>query len=170
MMRGCSPKTAKPVAATTTRIPIKATVKGSLSFFSQVKNARVRKEFVLACAKFGTCWIKEKVGRIDLILVGDAKMTRLHREYMNLRGTTDVMTFDLSDSPQLIEGEIYICLPQAKRQAKVYRVPLYKEVARLAAHGVLHLAGFNDSTETERELMRTLEDQCLKAAERAHDR
>jgi probable rRNA maturation factor len=138
----------------------------TLTFFSEIPGARVRKTFVLACADCAMQRMRTQNSQANLILVRDAKMARFHREFMGLAGTTDVMSFDLSDSPRRIEGEIYICLDQARRQARFYRVPIYKEVARLAAHGILHLAGFDDATAKGRETMRKLEDKCLLAAER----
>ena len=103
-----------------------------------------------------------------MILIGDREMSRLHREYGGAPGTTDVLTFDLSDhSGGAVDGDIYISLDQARRQAQQYRQPLYKEVARLAVHGVLHLAGFEDRTEAGRAHMRRLEDRSLEAGRRA---
>jgi probable rRNA maturation factor len=140
--------------------------KQKLSLHSEIPGARVRRKFVLVCAQCGMRWMRAQAAQINLILIRDAKMSRLHRQFMGLAGTTDVMSFDLSDSPRRVEGEVYICLDQARRQARFYRVPIYKEVARLAAHGVLHLAGFDDATAKGRATMRKLEDKCLQAAER----
>jgi probable rRNA maturation factor len=94
-------------------------------------------------------------------------MARLHREYSGIGGTTDVLTFDLTEKDsRAIDGDIYICLDQARRQSSDLRIPLYREVARLAVHGVLHLAGYRDVSEAERERMRRLEDLALKAGDR----
>lgn len=95
-------------------------------------------------------------------------MARLHRTFLGIRGSTDVLAFDLTERQNgPLEGDVYICLDQARRQARAYRVPLYQEVGRLAAHGVLHLAGYRDRSEKERLQMRRLEDRCLQAAERS---
>jgi len=108
------------------------------------------------------------IGHLNVVLVGDREMSRLHREYSGISGTTDVLTFDLRDGRKsAVDGDIYISLDQARRQAKQYRQPLYKEVARLAIHGVLHLAGFDDRTEDGRTRMRRLEDRSLEAGARA---
>ena len=88
-------------------------------------------------------------------------MSKLHRQYSGVKGTTDVLTFDLTERGGVVEGDIYICLDQARRQAKEYHVPQYEEVARLAVHGVLHLAGYSDKTAAGRSKMRTLEDEAL---------
>ncbi len=147
--------------------PPRRRARGSVEFYSEIPRARVRKDYTLACATAALRRVPDSVGTIRLVLVGDRKMAALHRQFMNLRGTTDVLTFNLTDPGQPVEGEIYICLDQARRQAKDYRVPLYEEIARLAAHGVLHLAGYDDHTETGRTQMRRQEDAALRAGRAA---
>jgi len=130
-----------------------------------VPGIRVRRRFLLECARCASRRIRRRIALIHFILVGDREMSRLHRTYMGLHGATDVLSFDLSESSRSpVEGEIYIGVNQARRQAAFYRVPLYLETARLAAHGVLHLAGFHDDTPRRRERMHELEEQILRAA------
>ncbi len=140
---------------------------GVLEFHSLVPRARVRKDYLLACARCGARSLRGKIRQVNFVLVGDREMARLHRVYSGIRGTTDVLTFDLSDSQNVIEGDIYICLDQARRQAREYRVPLYLEMARLAVHGILHLGGYDDVSEAQRKLMRRLEDRALAAGVRS---
>ncbi|MCB9366143.1 MAG: rRNA maturation RNase YbeY [Calditrichaeota bacterium] len=147
--------------------PSRKRARGTLEFYSEIPQARVRKDFALACAGAAMRRIPASVNTIRLVLIGDRKMAKLHRDFLNIRGTTDVLTFTLSEPEEALEGEIYICLDQARRQAKHYRVPLYHEVARLAAHGVLHLAGFDDHSERERTEMRKHEDAALRAGRAA---
>lgn len=142
--------------------PPRRRARGSLEFYSEIPRARVRKDYALACANVAMRKVPHSVGTIRFVLVSDRKMAKLHREFLNLRGTTDVITFNLTDPGAPLEGEVYICLEQARRQAKEYRVPLYQEVARLAAHGVLHLAGLDDSTDSGRAQMRRHEDRALR--------
>jgi probable rRNA maturation factor len=137
---------------------------GLMIVHSTVPGARVRKEFLLACARHAARRFDTMTGEISFIIVGDREMARLHRGYSGIRGTTDVLTFDLSDPPRRrVDGDIYICLDQARRQAGEYGVPLYLEVARLAVHGVLHLAGYDDHSDRGRAEMRRLEDRTLNA-------
>ncbi|MCB1060899.1 MAG: rRNA maturation RNase YbeY [Calditrichaeota bacterium] len=143
--------------------PSRRRVRGKLEFYSEIPRARVRKDYAMACASVAMRKVLRPVGTIRFVLVNDRKMAKLHREFLNLRGTTDVITFNLTDPDAALEGEIYICLDQARRQAKEYRVPLYEEIARLAAHGVLHLAGLDDHTEHGRKQMRRAEDHALRA-------
>jgi len=147
---------------TTDQPPPRRRARGSVEFYSEIPRARVRKEYTLSCATAALRRVPDAVATIRLVLIGDRKMAALHRQFMNVRGTTDVLTFDLTDPGAPLEGEVYICLDQARRQAKEYRVPLYEEVARLAAHGVLHLAGYDDHSEKGRAMMRKQEDAALR--------
>lgn len=147
--------------------PPRRRARGSLEFYSEIPRARVRKQYALACARIAMRRIQRPVGEIRFVLVNDRKMAKLHRDFMNIPGTTDVITFNLTDPGARLDGEIYICLDQARRQARDYGVPLYQEIARLAAHGVLHLAGLDDMTLRQREVMRRLEDQALRLGGRA---
>ncbi len=149
------------------RPPSRRRAGGTLEVQSLIPRARVRKDFLTACARHSTRHIRSKIGQLNFVIVDDRYMSRLHRTYTGIRGTTDVLTFDLSDSREYVDGDIVICLDQARRQAKLYRVPLYEEVARLAVHGVLHLAGYKDSTPAERDKMHQLEDRSLMAGRRA---
>ena len=60
-----------------------------------------------------------------------------------------------------VEGEIYISLPRAKENAKIYEEPYEKEVARLIIHGCLHLLGYSDKTKNEKQIMTNLENVFL---------
>ena len=61
-----------------------------------------------------------------------------------------------------VEGEIYISMPTAKDNAKIYKQSYGKELARLVIHGSLHLLGIEDDTDEKKEKMIKLEDYFLK--------
>ena len=101
--------------------------------------------------------------RIGLAFVDDYLMKELNRRHRNKPSTTDVLSFGQalpagakgrSASRTLVRdvdgelevGDIVISGAQAARQARRRRHPLVREVAFLAAHGALHLLGFEDDT------------------------
>ncbi len=137
-----------------------------MEIHSTVPGVRIARQFVLACADAGSVHLRLPIGQINFVLVNDRRMSSLHRNYSGIPGTTDVLTFDLTDGDKQVDGDIYICLDQARRQARKYGVPLRDEVARLAVHGVLHLAGFDDHDEIGRKKMRMLEDRALEHGKR----
>ena len=95
---------------------------------------------------------------IEIGFVGDREMTRLNKTYMGRVGTTDVLSFPLTESskvaPESMEfvnppdgilrlGEIIISYPQARKQAQENNVLVDEEVSRLVQHGLLHLLGID---------------------------
>ena len=54
---------------------------------------------------------------------------------------------------KFVEGEIYISMPTAKENAKLYKQSYGKELARLVIHGSLHLLGVEDETVKKKEKM-----------------
>ena len=97
-------------------------------------------------------WTAEKDGcdiNIAVILTGRSRIHSLNRDYRGKDRPTDVLTFDLSDSPDETEGEIYISIPVAREQADHAGVSLEEELSRLLIHGLLHLAGHDHHTPAE---------------------
>ena len=64
-----------------------------------------------------------------------------------------------------MEGEVYISADTARNQAVEFGVTLTEEILRLAAHGALHLAGYNDATPEEKKIMSTLETKYMHAGQ-----
>lgn len=96
---------------------------------------------------------------LNIVLVSDDELLAMNRQYLSHDYFTDVISFTLEVEP--LEGEIYISVDRAREQAAEHRVPLYHEVMRLAIHGALHIVGYDDTTEDEREQMRSLENRYL---------
>ena len=96
---------------------------------------------------------------VTIIFVNDAEMSVLNEKYKNRSGSTDVLTFILSEKDsKKVEGEVYISLEKAQEQSHEYNVPLMEEVVRLVTHGLLHLAGrVHDSEETYNAMVKETE-------------
>ena len=99
---------------------------------------------------------------ITFIFASDELLAELKSEYFNKDHYTDVIAFRLNEyNEKLVEGEIYISLPRAKENAKIFEQPYAKEITRLIVHGCLHLIGFKDKTRVEKKIMTRLEDDIL---------
>jgi len=72
-----------------------------------------------------------------------------------------VIAFNLEDSNNSLDGEIYISIADVKENAKLFSQSFSQEFKRVIIHGSLHLIGYNDSTKEEVTLMRSLEDEYL---------
>ena len=104
-------------------------------------------------------WGNVNKGEIVVILLDDEELLRMNQEFLNHDYYTDVITFPLEADP--LEGEIYISLDRAREQGKERSIGLYEEVSRLVIHGTLHLLGYDDGTQEEREEMTRLENMFL---------
>ena len=90
---------------------------------------------------------------LDVALVDDATSARVHADFMNIPGPTDVITFD--------HGEIVIGLEVAQRQAASHDELLPREIFRYLVHGILHLAGHRDAAADESATMQQIQESLV---------
>jgi probable rRNA maturation factor len=96
---------------------------------------------------------------VEITLLGEAAIARVHGEFLEDPTPTDVITFE--------HGEILIGVPIAAANAKKFRHPTDHEVALCAIHGLLHLLGYDDLTEKERVIMHARQEEILEEALRS---
>lgn len=104
-----------------------------------------------------------KTIRLTYIFCDDARLLEINRQFLDHDTFTDIITFDLSTAPEVLEGEIYISTERVAENAARFRVPYQHELHRVVFHGALHLCGLKDKTKAQRQEMRTAEEECLKA-------
>ena len=90
---------------------------------------------------------------VEVTLVSDATIARVHRDFMNIPGATDVITFD--------HGEIIISTETARENAAQYGRPLKEELALYIVHGLLHLNGYEDKEPVAAARMHLLQERIL---------
>lgn len=105
---------------------------------------------------------------VSLVLVDDAYIADLNRQYRGVDGSTDVLSFAMREGEPMpgeeeddILGDVVISLETARRQAAEFGHGFTREVAYLAVHGVLHLLGYDHGTEQDKEIMRRQEEAVL---------
>ncbi len=108
-------------------------------------------------------------GLISLVVVDDAEMTELHKQYRDEPGTTDVLTFDLRDNTDRpattsVEGDLVLCMDEARRQAEQRGHDTRLELLLYAVHGLLHLLGEDDHDPAAFARMHKREDELLTQA------
>lgn len=102
---------------------------------------------------------KVKNALFTVILVDEDKIQYLNKNYRNIDRVTDVISFAFEDNDKReynkvrILGEIYICIPRMKDQAKEYGHSETREIAFLAVHGLLHLLGYDHMNKEDEEIM-----------------
>ncbi len=106
---------------------------------------------------------------VSVALVGSARMKSLNTKWRKKARATDVLSFGLWESEKEgRRGEIVICIPYAKKQARAMAISMRENCATLAAHGMIHLAGI-DHERSKKEYQTTIEIQ-KKAAQQADQR
>ena len=109
--------------------------------------------------------IKLPIASMDIIFTNDEILRDLHEKFLDDKKYTDVITFNLG-SKSAIEGEIYISINRALENAVKYNVTPDDEFCRLIIHGCLHLAGYEDNNNLNRQIMKEKEENflaiCLK--------
>lgn len=98
---------------------------------------------------------------VGIILDGHEAVHALNREFLAHDYETDVLSFLVDESDEGLEGEVYVDLDTALENAARFSTTFDQEVARYVVHGLLHLAGHDDSNDEAREGMRHLEDAYL---------
>ncbi len=105
-----------------------------------------------------------------LTFVDDARIHELNREYRNVDGPTDVLSFSQLEGDGFVQaptgvtelGDVVISLDTARRQAAELGHPLDYEVCLLAAHGGLHLLGYDHATDDEAAVMNQMTLDALR--------
>jgi probable rRNA maturation factor len=106
--------------------------------------------------------------QISLVLVDDATIHRLNREFLGHDYPTDVISFALDQSPpgalpRCLEGELVVSTETAVRLAATHGWSPQAELLLYVVHGLLHLCGYDDLSDEARPIMRARERQVLAA-------
>ncbi|MCA1757383.1 MAG: rRNA maturation RNase YbeY [Bacteroidales bacterium] len=99
---------------------------------------------------------------ITYVFTDDRMILQLNREFLEHDYLTDVITFDMSEEAGTVKAEIYISVDTVKRNAKHLGADFRSEMARVMAHGILHLTGYDDSDDLSSGMMREREEYYLK--------
>lgn len=84
------------------------------------------------------------MGRLELCLVDDGKISRLNRENLGVSGPTNILSFPSGDG-----GSLALSLDTLAREAALYGQKPLAYLVRLLAHGMGHLAGFDHGEEMD---------------------
>ena len=103
---------------------------------------------------------RKKYPALAVIFTNNRFIRKINKEFLSHDYITDVIAFPSGEDGD-IEAEIYINLDAARNQAKKYNVTYTQEVRRLLIHGALHLLGYSDKAQRERNKMSVREELYL---------
>jgi probable rRNA maturation factor len=93
---------------------------------------------------------------VEITILGSRAMAKVHRDFLNIPGATDVITFPY--------GEILVCAHIATARAPEFGHSTTQELVLYIIHGLLHLSGFDDLTPSDAEIMAVTQQKILKLA------
>ena len=103
-----------------------------------------------------------ETGAINFIFCSDDYLLEINRESLEHDYYTDIITFDLSESSNTIDADIFISVDRVHENSQSIDVLYENELHRVIFHGILHLLGFNDKSKPEASKMRIQENLMLK--------
>jgi probable rRNA maturation factor len=125
-------------------------------------------DFKLTQPRKTTAWIKEviraekyKLTELNIIFCADEYLLEINRQYLRHNTFTDIITFNNSDKPKYIEGDIYISVERVRANSLTFEKDFTDELRRVIVHGVLHLLGYGDKNKDQKIKMRAKEDAYL---------
>ena len=106
----------------------------------------------------------------SIVFVDEETIQDLNRKYRNIDKVTDVLSFAFEDNAKIdynsvrFLGEIYICIPRMRNQAKDYGHTEERELGFLVVHGLLHLLGYDHMTKEDEKKMFGLQELILNGS------
>jgi len=101
-----------------------------------------------------------QAGDLTYLFCSDQHILQVNNQFLQHDYFTDIITFDYS-SNKLIAGDLVISLDTVKSNSELFNTSFQEELLRVIIHGVLHLIGFTDQTDDEKQEMRALENKAL---------
>lgn len=106
----------------------------------------------------------KKVGVISYIFCSDDFLAGINIQFLHRDYFTDVISFDYTEN-EVISGDIMISVDRVKENAANLGVSYLDELKRIMVHGLLHLIGYDDTTDELKAIMSSREDFYLGMAQ-----
>jgi len=105
---------------------------------------------------------KRTFDKVSVIVTDDGSLNHLKKHYFNDDVLTDTISFNLNESDQPVDGEIYISIDRIQENAKQFDTGFHKELALVIIHSILHLVGYEDFTPVDKKQMDRIQQQYLE--------
>lgn len=136
------------------------------------KDYRIRFHYLKAVVLADRTGIKAVVAKIiidaglqpeavNYIFCSDEHVWKINKQYLDHDTYTDIITFDLSESPKAVVADIFISVDRVRENARLAKEPVRREFCRVIFHGALHLTGMRDKSQADKDKMRKQEEKYL---------
>ena len=102
-----------------------------------------------------------KIDSLNIIICSDEYLYRMNMQFLQHDTYTDIITFDQSSLPSLIDAELYISIDRIRENAKTLKTTITNELHRVMVHGLLHVCGYKDKMPADKAIMSGKEDFYL---------
>ena len=99
---------------------------------------------------------------VDYIFCSDEYLLQINRNSLNHDYYTDIITFPLQEKGMPVLAELYISIDRVQDNARMHNTHFNQEIARVIAHGALHLCGYKDKSKPDVALMREKETSYIQ--------
>ena len=133
-----------------------------IRFFSEdikllLKNKAQLRDWFIATAKKEGANIKG----LNYVFCSDTYLLEMNQSYLNHDTYTDIITFDNSETDDVIQGDIFISVERVRENAQTFGINEQDELHRVMIHGLLHLLGYGDKSKAEKAKMTEKENHYL---------
>ena len=121
-------------------------------------------DFLLENTESFIRWIKnvileenKELGEVNYIFCDDKYLLGKNIKYLDHGTLTDIITFNYCEG-NMISSDIMISVERVMENSSIFENSFSEELNRVMIHGILHLIGYNDKTDGEKEIIRKKED------------
>jgi probable rRNA maturation factor len=133
----------------------------SITFHTEeVKRPKLKYRIVSA-------WLKQIIikyncvpGDLTYVFCDDEYLKGINVKFLDHDYYTDIVTFDYC-MDEVISGDMFISIERVKENSVLFESTFNDELLRVMVHGLLHLLRYSDSTDSETETMRQMENECI---------
>jgi probable rRNA maturation factor len=102
------------------------------------------------------------IKEINYVFCSDKYLHKINLEYLQHDTYTDIITFDSSQQPQKLEGDVFVSIERILENCQTFEIAFEQELYRVIIHGILHLVGYKDKTPSQEKTMRRKENEALE--------
>jgi probable rRNA maturation factor len=124
--------------------------------FPKIRKGNIKNWIKRVAASYG-----KTIGEVNYLFCTDDKILEVNTQYLSHDFYTDIITFDYSEGDK-ISGDIIISLETVRTNSQKYNTDFTEELHRVIIHGILHMCGIDDKSETASLNMRKAENQALE--------
>ena len=129
--------------------------------FQYINTDKISTKDISNWLKYVTTKEGKEIGELVYVFCNDDYLIEKNIQFLKHDTLTDVITFDYCNE-EIISGDILISTERVKENALKYEVDFLTELHRVMVHGLLHLLGYKDKSESDTALMREKENYYLK--------